>query len=293
MPRNLDRLLRDTITPPAGMSVVDFSAPVGAAALFAPDSVTWRVMKNPVALMVGGIAGVILELAEPRVRTGVWEHTTFRRDPAGRIRRTGYATMVTIYGPADAARALAANVSRRHAMIGGETPRGAAYRADDNELLTWVHATAAFGFLEAYCRFVHPLSGAERDRFYVEGASAASLFGVRTPPLDAPAIEDLFESMRPALERSDIMFEFLSLLKQAPLLPVFARPFQRVAIRAAIEIIPPWARDVLGLSSLRLPLGGHTAFCTLGATSERVVLETAPPAQACARLGLPANFLYR
>ncbi|MBS0386339.1 MAG: DUF2236 domain-containing protein, partial [Proteobacteria bacterium] len=157
MRRNLDRLLRDIVAPPSGMQRVDFRAPVGAAALFAPDSVTWRVMKNPVALMVGGIAGVILELAEPRVRTGVWEHTTFRRDPAGRIRRTGYAAMATIYGPADAARAMAASVSRRHAAIAGQTPAGAPYRADDDELLTWVHATAAFGFLEAYCRFVHPL----------------------------------------------------------------------------------------------------------------------------------------
>jgi len=178
-------------------------------------------------------------------------------------------------------------------MIGGETPTGAPYRADDDDLLTWVHATAAFGFLEAYCRFVHPLSGADRDQFYAEGAIAASLFGVRTPPRDVRAVARSFESMRPALERSDIVFEFLSLLKQAPLLPVFARPFQRVAIRAAIEIVPSWARDVLGLSSLRLPLGGHTALRTLGATSGRVVLETAPPAQACVRLGLPANFLYR
>jgi uncharacterized protein (DUF2236 family) len=293
MSRNLDRLLRDTITPPPGMPVVDFTAPARAAALFAPDSVTWRVMKNPVALMVGGIAGVILELAEPRVRTGVWEHTTFRRDPAGRIRRTGYATMMTIYGPAETAQTLAANVSRRHAMIGGETPAGAPYRADDDDLLTWVHATAAFGFLEAYCRFVHPLSDAERDQFYAKGAIAASLFGVRAPPRRIRDVEDAFEAMRPTLEHSDIMFEFLALLKQAPLLPVFARPFQRVAIRAAIEIVPSWARDVLGLSSLRLLLGGHTALRTLGATSERVVLETAPPAQACVRLGLPANFLYR
>jgi len=293
MPRNLDRLLRDTITPPPGMTVVDFTAPAGAAALFAPDSVTWRVMKNPVALMVGGIAGVILELAEPRVRTGVWEHTTFRSDPAGRIRRTGYATMVTIYGPAETARTLAANVSRRHAMIGGETPGGTPYRADDDDLLTWVHATAAFGFLEAYCRFVHPLSGAERDQFYAEGAIAASLFGVHTPPRDVHAVARSFESMRPALERSDIMFEFLSLLKQAPLLPPFARPFQRVAIRAAIEIIPPWAREVLGLNAMRLPLGGETALRALGVTSDRVALETAPPAQACVRLGLPQNYLYR
>jgi uncharacterized protein (DUF2236 family) len=249
-------------------------------------------MKNPVALMVGGIAGVILELAEPRVRTGVWEHTSFRRDPAGRIRRTGYATMVTIYAPAEAARDLAANVSRRHALIGGETPAGEAYRADDDELLTWVHATAAFGFLEAYCRFVHPLSAAERDQFYEEGTIAAELFGVRAPPHTAREVAALFDAMRPKLERSEIMFEFLSLLKQAPLLPTLARPFQRVAIRAAIEIIPAWARDVLGLSDKRLPLGGQTALRALGAAAERVPLESAPPAQACVRLGRSAKSLY-
>src|SRR5262249_22492244 len=154
---------------------------------------------------VGGIAGVILELAEPRVRTGVWEHTSFRRDPAGRIRRTGYATMVTIYGPAETARNFAAAVSRRHATIGGTTPAGVSYRADDQELLTWVHATAAFGFLRAYCRFVHPLPDRERDQFYEEGAVAADLFGVRAPPHNEREIEDLFEAMRPRLERSEII----------------------------------------------------------------------------------------
>jgi hypothetical protein len=44
---------------------------------------------------------------------------------------------------------------------------------------------------------------------------------------------------------------------------------------------------------MRLPLGGETALRALGVTSDRVVLETAPPAQACVRLGLPAEYLYR
>jgi uncharacterized protein (DUF2236 family) len=293
MRRNLDRLLRDTIAPPPGMPAVDFSAPPGAPALFHQDSVTWRVMKNPVVLMVGGIAGVILELAEPRVRTGVWEHTTFRRDPAGRIRRTGYAAMVTIYAAADTARAMAAGISRRHARIAGQTPDGVPYRADDDDLLTWVHATAAFGFLQAYHRFAHPLTGAECDQFYTEGAVAANLFGVRAPPRAASEIEALFGAMRPNLQRSEIMFEFLSLLKQAPLLPMLARPFQGAAIRAAVEIVPDWAREVLGLSALRLPRGGHTALRALGVAADRLVLEAAPPAQACLRLHLPANYLYR
>src|SRR5690606_21927227 len=48
---------------------IDFSAPEGEPALAAPDSLTWRIFKNPIALFAGGIGAVLLELAEPRVRT--------------------------------------------------------------------------------------------------------------------------------------------------------------------------------------------------------------------------------
>jgi uncharacterized protein (DUF2236 family) len=290
---HLDALARSYFAAPAGMPAVDFTQPLGAPALFAPDSATWRVMKNPVALLVGGVAAVILELAEPRVRTGVWEHTAFRRDPAGRIRRTGYAAMATIYAPAEAARAMIAGVSRRHAAVAGATPAGAPYRADDPELLTWVHATAAFGFLEAYRRFVRPLSAAECDRYYAEGPAAARLYGAQ-PPQNARELEALFAAMAPKLERSDIVFEFLSIMRNAPLLPALARPLQRLAIRAAVEITPAWARDILGLGArYGLPLGGPTALHLLGAAADRVVLGNAPPAQACVRMGLPRDRLYR
>jgi uncharacterized protein (DUF2236 family) len=63
---------------PEGGPRVDFRQPAGEPALAAPDSVSWRVFKNPVSLFVGGVTAVILELAEPRVRTGVWEHSSFR-----------------------------------------------------------------------------------------------------------------------------------------------------------------------------------------------------------------------
>ncbi len=56
---------------PEGGPRVDFRQPAGEPALAAPDSVSWRVFKNPVSLFVGGVTAVILELAEPRVRSGV------------------------------------------------------------------------------------------------------------------------------------------------------------------------------------------------------------------------------
>lgn len=292
MPRNLDRLLRDYIAPPPGLKPVDFTAPAGAPALFKPDSVSWRVMKNPVALVIGGFAAVILELAEPRVRTGVWEHTTFRTDPVTRIRRTGYAACVTIYGPADIARGMIAGVVRAHDRVEGQTPEGVPYRANDPELLTWVHATAAFGFVEAYNRYVRQLSEEDTDRFYTEGAPAARLYGADKPPQSRAELDAIFAAMAPKLGASDILFEFFSIVRAAPILPVKA--VQRLMVRAAVSMTPDWARETLGLGpKFGLRGGEHTLLRAMGAAAERLVLEDAPPAQSCKRLGLPANYLYR
>ena len=131
------------------------------------------MFKNPLSLFIGGVTAVIMELAEPRVRTGVWEHTTFRVNPIRRLRRTGLAAMVTIYGARSAAEAMIARVRRMHDTVAGTTPSGEAYCANDAELLNWVQGTAAYGFLQAYHAYVRPLSLSERDRYYAEGIPAA------------------------------------------------------------------------------------------------------------------------
>jgi len=93
------------------------------------------VFKNPLSLFIGGVAAVIMELAEPRVRTGVWEHTTFRVHPVRRLRRTGLAAMITVYAARSKAEATIARVRRMHDRIAGLTPTGKAYHANDPELL--------------------------------------------------------------------------------------------------------------------------------------------------------------
>jgi uncharacterized protein (DUF2236 family) len=143
---------------PGDQSSVDFSRPYGEPALASADSVSWRVFKNPLSLFIGGVTAVIMELAEPRVRTGVWEHTTFRTNPIRRLRRTGLAAMVTVYGARGTAEAMIARVRRMHDMVAGTTSSGEAYCANDPELLNWVHATAAYGFVQAYHTYVRPLS---------------------------------------------------------------------------------------------------------------------------------------
>src|SRR5262245_4098123 len=181
----------------------DFLRPPGEPALVSPDSVSWRVFKNPVSLFIGGVAAVIMELAEPRVRTGVWEHTTFRVDPIRRLRRTGLAAMVTVYGARSTAEGMIARVRRVHDRITGITPSGEAYRANDPELLNWVLGTAAYGFAQAYHTYVRPLSLLERNCYYAEGGTAAALYGATGAPASEAELEMLFQAMAGRLERSN------------------------------------------------------------------------------------------
>ena len=276
---------------PGGPSV-DFTKPSGEPALAAPDSVSWRVFKNPVSLFVGGVTAVILELAEPRVRAGVWEHSSFRADPLTRLKRTGLAAMVTVYGARSTAEAMIAGVGRQHARVGGVTPDGQAYQASDPALLDWVQATASFGFLNAYHGLVAPLSAADRDRFYAEAGPAARLYGALGAPASEAAWEAQLAAMLPRLERSEIVLEFLNLMREVRVAGPLSR-LQHPLIRAAVALLPPEAREVLGLGRAWLPKPLELPVIRAAARlADRTPIPGAPPWAASVRLGLPGGWLY-
>ena len=191
--RSLEAATR-VLLEPVDRPSLDFSQPTGEAALVSPNSVSWRVFKNPLSLFIGGVTAVIMELAEPRVRTGVWEHTSFRVDPIRRLRRTGLAATVTIYGARSTAEALIARVRRMHDRVAGTTPSGEVYCANDPELLNWVQGTAAYGFLQAYHTYVRPLSLSERDCYYAEGIAPAALYGATGAPRSEADLERRFQA---------------------------------------------------------------------------------------------------
>jgi len=290
--RRIDAATCALLNPKNGRSI-DFTRPLGEAALLPPDSVSWRICKNPVALFIGGVAAVILELAEPSVRTGVWEHSSFRIDPIGRLQRTGLAAMATVYGARSVAEPMIAGVVRMHGKVVGETPAGLPYSANDPRLLTWVQATAAFGFAEAYSRYVYPLSGAEFDAVYREGAPASRLYGALGAPRSDRELRALFDSMRDRLEPSPVVFQFLRIMCETP---AFSRPLlwmQRILVRAAVEMIPEWIRGRLGLIEYYgLRQRERWILSWAASVSDRIVLSESPAAQSCVRLGLPITHLY-
>ncbi|RAK56297.1 hypothetical protein DJ017_10030 [Phenylobacterium soli] len=264
---------------------VNYLEPKGDLGFYGPDSMAWRVHANPIALAVGGIAAVILELAEPRVRTGVWEHSIFRTDPLSRMQRTGEATMITTYGPTKAAEARVAMVTRMHQRVSGVTPEGQAYTALDPELMTWVHLTAGYGFLNAYARHVEPgLSRADQDRYYAEGARLGEAFGAVNPPASVAEVEACIEAMRPNLRPHPIIGEFLQIVSTNSPLGLLGRVIQPMAAQAAIDLLPSWAKSELELPDR--PLAGAAVrplMRGMGAAGNLMLGDI--PRQAYARVG--------
>lgn len=290
--RSLTRPLQRRIAAlvyPEGTQPADFLEPPGEAALLDPDSTAWRVFGNPVALLVGGITAVLLELAEPRVRSGVWDHTTFRERPLLRLQRTGYASMMTAFGARSRAQAMIARINAGHAKVRGLTPAGVAYHANDVELLTWVHATATFGFLQAYVRCVRDVPEADRDRFYADNQPGAKLFGVPSPPGSEREFDALFERMHPSLEPSAIVLEFIAIMGRVPLLPASLRSLQSLFVRVAVQALPAPTRQLLGLDGPQWRVGAWQWMLVraLGRMADHMTLPNLPALLAIRRLAMP------
>ncbi|WP_123069216.1 oxygenase MpaB family protein [Massilia aurea] len=278
--------VRDLMQPPAGMAF-DFSQPAGEAALAPHDGVSWRVFANPIGLFVGGVTAVLLELAEPSVRSGVWDHSSFQRDPGTRLRRTGFAAMMTVYGPRSAAEKMIAHVVRMHGRVKGTTPDGVAYQANDPRLLDWVQATASFGFTEAYHRYVRSLSAQEKDAAFAESEPAARLYGATGAPGSWKEWEALLAQTAPALEGSEILADFMRIMGEAPILPAPLRPLQRLLVRAAVEITPEPVRSLPQLRGRGLRFGEATLVRALARGAALAPLGDTPQAQAARRVARP------
>jgi len=269
----------------AGLNTgVDYSLPLGDPGMFGPDSLAWRVHANPIALAVGGIAAVILELAEPRVRSGVWDHSIFKTDPLTRMQRTGQATLITTYGPTKAAQARIDMVTRMHQRISGVTPEGQAYTALDPELMTWVHITAGWGFMNAYHRHVAPLSRAEQDRYYAEGGAIGRAFGAVDVPGSVAEVDAWFARMRPKLVPHPIIDEFLGIVSTTSPIGLVGRVLQPLVVQASIALLPGDLQ-----TSLKLPVKrGRLAVANASLPLLARVAAKSPPEearQAYARMG--------
>ena len=221
--------------------------------LFGPQSVTWRVHGDVTTMMVGGVAALLLQMLHPAVLAGVWDHSNFREDMLGRLRRTARFIALTSYGGRDEAEAAIDRVRNIHHQVSGTLPDGTPYTADDPALLAWVHVTEASCFLQAWIRYGEPgMSAADQDRYYAEVGAIAEALGAEPVPRSRAEAASLIATMRPTLAVDERTREVAHLLltQRAPKLS--AAPIQAITFQAAIDLLPAWARTMHGLSSSTL-----------------------------------------
>jgi uncharacterized protein (DUF2236 family) len=200
---------------------------------------------------------------------------------------------MSVYGPRSASQSMIAGVVRMHGKIHGLDEMGRNYSANDPELLTWVQSTAAFGFSNAYDRFVRPLSAGQFDQFYLEGYPLSVLYGATAAAQSRAELTQVFDRMEIRLQPSDCIFEFLRIMTDSAAFPRALRPMQRLLVRAGVELVPANIRRRLSLSAeYGLPAWQHSIARAAGWLTDRIVLPHSPAAQACLRLGYPVTHLY-
>jgi len=216
--------------------------------LFGPASVTWRVHGDVTAMMVGGVASLLLQMLHPAVLAGVWDHSNFRTDMHGRLRRTAKFIALTTYGGVEEARAVIARVRAIHDQVRGVLPSGAPYAANDPALLAWVHVAETTSFLDAWMRYVEPaMPGAQQDAYFAEMAQIALALGADPVPRSRAEARALIDRYRPQLLCDERTREVARLVLGQRPNHLLGAPLQALVMQAGVDQLPGWARRMQGL----------------------------------------------
>lgn len=227
---------------------IDFTQPLGDPGLFGPEAVCWQVHGDFSSMLIGGISALLLQALHPLALAGVWDHSNFREDLIGRLRRTGqFISGTTFASRADAER-LIERVRTIHLRVTGSAPDGRPYAASDPELLTWVHVAEVYSFLQSHLRYRNPyLSTAEQDRYYDEVALIAERLGARQVPRSRREINAYLAAMRPQLLCDARSQEIVRILRTAPAPSAAAAVAGRLFFQAGCDLLPDWAQHQLDL----------------------------------------------
>ena len=261
-PARLTQPLKDTITAQVRALFNDRARgeqPVARRTdgLFGPGSVAWRVHGDVASMMVGGVAGLLLQMLHPAVLAGVWDHSNFRADMHGRLRRTARFIALTTYGGQAEAQAVIARVRSIHDRVRGTLPDGTPYAANDPALLAWVHVTEATSFLNAWIRYAEPrMPGMDQDRYFAEMARVAEPLGADPIPHSRSQARELIRQMQPQMRSDARTREVANLVLRQRAPNRMAEPLQALTMQAGVDLLPAWAQRMHGLSNptLGVPL---------------------------------------
>lgn len=278
---------------PRGQSNIDYDTPAGDPGLFGPDTVTWRVHADFPGMLAGGLCALLLQALHPRALAGVWDHSDFRADLVGRLRRTTAFVAGTTYAGTAESQRLIARVSAIHTHVRGTTADGVPYAADDPDLLTWVHVSEAYAFMQGFRAYAGmPLPPGAEDRYYDESRRVAEALGARQVPASAAEVAAYFARVRPELRFDERSREVLEVLRRVRLPVPGATLSREVFLGAGAALLPDWASALLGTTpAQRMRDQGYARLLRASAPLFRAALPDGIAPRACRRVQVPAAVL--
>ncbi|AFJ47837.1 hypothetical protein EBL_c27660 [Shimwellia blattae DSM 4481 = NBRC 105725] len=231
------------------LNQVNFEQPPGDPGRYGPDSAIWQVHGDFSSMLCGGISALLLQMLHPLALAGVWDHSRFREDIYGRLRRTSLFISATTFAPAPVAEQLIERVRAIHLQINGTDSASTPYAASDPDLLTWVHVAECRSFMAAHLRYRRRIVTTEQqDQYYREAAHIALALGARHVPASCADIADYLAQMRPRLRCDERTRDVARVLFQAPAPSLLARPAVAIMLHGGVDLLPDWASQMLGLT---------------------------------------------
>lgn len=213
-----------------------------------PERSVARRLNRELFLLLGGTAALLIQVAHPLVAAGVEQHSDFRRDPIGRLRRTLNTTLAVVFADPDEARAALRRIDRRHGPVRGTAADGRAYEARDPALLLWVQATLVLTSLRLYEAVLGRLAPADREAYWQETRPVAAALGIPTDlqPLTIADLERYEGVMLATAVRPDATSVRVARAVRRPIGSIPA-PFYWPSDAVAAALVPAPLRGPLGL----------------------------------------------
>ena len=199
-------------------------------------------------MLIGGMRALLVQALHPLAMAAMDQRSGWRDDPWGRLSRTSEYIATTIYGDTAAARAAGARVRAIHRAISGiDRVTGRYFRADDPELLLWIHCVEVDSFLTAYRRYGGDLSDRDADRYVAEMTRSGELVGLHNEDMPHSVEElDTYLTTVQGLCVTPAAREGLRLVLSPPV-PLPGRLAWIIPATAAVAILPPEVRELYGL----------------------------------------------
>jgi uncharacterized protein (DUF2236 family) len=243
----IDELIRRSIREMVGGGgpPVAFLEPAGDRGLFGPESIAWKIHADFISMMIGGISSLVMQALHPKALAGVWDHSSFREDLKGRLGRTAFFIAATTYGSSQMANTAIHRVNQIHQKVTGFDEFNEPYRADDPELLAWVHLTETRSFMRSFESYrSESLHAQAKDQYFSEMKMLGEKLGAINLPDSYVGTEQVIKRYIPQLHYGDRAKSIIGMLDNFPS-NLSAKPFVKMISRAGFLNLPDWVYPII------------------------------------------------